>query len=101
MRTKQYWADLGERAVKTFAQSLIAVLAVGVPIWEMDWVEGLGIAAGATVLSVLTSIASAGARNPESASLVAPKRQTAPTGAAYAAARRDSDEYVGQHRAEE
>ena len=73
MRSKQFWQDLAERAVKTFAQTLITVLAVGVPVWDMDWVNALGIAAGATSLSALSSIASAGARNTESASLVAPK----------------------------
>lgn len=72
MRSKQFWQDLGERAVKTFAQTMVAALAVGVPIWEMDWVSALGIAAGATALSALTSIASAGVRSPESASLVTP-----------------------------
>lgn len=80
MLNKSFWKDLTERAVKTFAQTLLAVLAVGVPIWEMDWVSALGIAAGATVLSVLTSIASASTGNHDTASLV-----TAP----------------GKHRAEE
>lgn len=70
MLSKAFFKDLAERAVKTFAQTLLAVLAVGVPIWEMDWVSALGIAAGATVLSVLTSVASAGAGNHDTASLV-------------------------------
>lgn len=70
MLSKTFFKDLAERAVKTFAQTLLAVLAVGVPIWEMDWVSALGIAAGATVLSVLTSVASAGAGNHDTASLV-------------------------------
>lgn len=70
MLSKIFFYDLGERAIKTFAQTLLAVLAVGVPIWEMDWVSALGIAAGATVLSVLTSVASAGAGNHDTASLV-------------------------------
>lgn len=71
MLSKTFWKDLAERAVKTFAQTLLAVLAVGVPIWEMDWVSALGIAAGATVLSALTSVASAGAGNHDTASLIA------------------------------
>lgn len=78
MLSKSFWSDLVERAVKTFAQTLLAVLAVGVPVWEMEWVSALGIAAGATVLSVLTSIASAGAGNQDTASLMsAPGRHRA------------------------
>ncbi|ODS21082.1 holin [Corynebacterium diphtheriae] len=58
MMTVEFWKDLAERAIKTFAQALLAVLAVGVPIWELDWSGAFGIAATATVISVLTSIAS-------------------------------------------
>ena len=78
MLNKSFWVDLTERAVKTFAQTLLAVLAVGVPVWEMEWVSALGIAAGATVLSVLTSIASASTGSNDTASLVsAPGRHRA------------------------
>lgn len=78
MLNKSFWKDLTERAIKTFAQTLLAVLAVGVPVWEMEWVSALGIAAGATVLSVLTSVASAGAGSHTTASLVdAPGRHRA------------------------
>lgn len=80
MQTKQFWFDVSERAVKTFAQSLLAVLAVGVPIWEIDWLGALGIAATATVISVLTSVASAATGDPTTASAV---------------------DYVGSHRAGE
>ena len=52
--------DAGERAVKTFSQALLAVLAVGAPIWDIDWTHGLGIALTATAFSVLTSLASHG-----------------------------------------
>ncbi|SDR76114.1 holin [Corynebacterium timonense] len=67
-----FWKGAAERAVKTFAQSLVAAIGVGtaVPVWELGWEEMLGIAATATVLSVLTSIASAGAAEPGTPSLV-------------------------------
>lgn len=58
MWTKQFWLDTTERALKTFAQALIGVVAVGTPIFHVDWISGLGIAATATVVSVLTSLAS-------------------------------------------
>lgn len=70
MRSKQFWLDLVERALKTFAQALLAVLTVGVPIWEINWAEGVGIAATAAVISALTSIVSTGKGNPATASLV-------------------------------
>lgn len=47
-----------ERAVKTFAQALVAVLAAGVTILEIDWVQALAVAGTAALLSVLTSVAS-------------------------------------------
>lgn len=55
--TRRFWAGAAERAVKTFAQSLLALIAVGTPIFGQDWAQFLGISATATLISVLTSIA--------------------------------------------
>lgn len=64
-----FWKDAAERAVKTFAQTLVALLGAGaVDIIHIDWGARLSVAAGAALVSVLTSIASAGSGN--SASLV-------------------------------
>lgn len=82
MRSRQFWEDAAERAGKTFAQALLGVFVAGVTIMSVDWVDTLAIGATAALVSVLTSIASAGVRNPESASLVAPRPA-----------------YVGEHRA--
>lgn len=79
---KPFVADLTERAIKTFAQALLGVFVAGVTIMSVDWVDALAIGATAALVSVLTSVASAGARDPESASLVAPRPA-----------------YVGEHRA--
>ncbi|MBV7302942.1 holin [Corynebacterium sp. TAE3-ERU2] len=70
MFTKVFWMDATERAIKTFAQALIATLAVGTPILELDWGQAVGIAATATVVSLLTSIASTGTGQDGTASLV-------------------------------
>ncbi|MGV3073447.1 holin [Corynebacterium phoceense] len=75
MRTKEFWLDLLERALKTFAQTLVAVIPAGAVLWEVPWTDGLGIAATATVISVLSSIMSSGSGDPESASLLTPKRK--------------------------
>lgn len=58
MFTKTFWKDTVERAVKTFAQSLVASLAVGTGLLDVDWVNALSIAGLATVISVLTSVGS-------------------------------------------
>lgn len=48
-----------ERAVKTFAQTLVAVLGVGLTdVLAIDWKAALSAAAAATLLSLLTSIGS-------------------------------------------
>lgn len=57
MFTREFAIDAATRAIKTMAQSIIAVLVVGAPIWDIDWVSGIGIALTAGVLSVLTSLA--------------------------------------------
>lgn len=80
MRTSTFWIDTAERAIKTVAQSLIATLAVGIPLWEIDWLDSLGVALTAGLISLLTSIASTATGSAESASLV---------------------DYTGQHRAGE
>lgn len=56
---KNFIKDTIERAVKTFAQSLIAVGLVGATdIVHADWLNALSIAALAAVISILTSIVS-------------------------------------------
>ncbi len=56
----RFWKAAGERAVKTFAQTLVALIGTGaVGIMSLDWPQMLSISATATLLSVLTSVASA------------------------------------------
>lgn len=59
MWTKQFWQDAIERATKTFAQTLAAVLGAGaVDVLAVDWKSALAVAAGAGLVSVLTSLGS-------------------------------------------
>jgi hypothetical protein len=55
-----FWKDTAERSVKTFAQTLVALWTVSGPldIVSVDWKASLGVAVGAAVVSVLTSLAS-------------------------------------------
>lgn len=54
-----FWSGVFDRAVKTFAQSLLATFVVGVGILDIDWKGALSIAATAVLASVLTSLADA------------------------------------------
>lgn len=61
MNTKAFWLASLERAVKTFAQSLVAIFLADstLNILNANWEESLAVAGTATLLSFLTSIASA------------------------------------------
>lgn len=56
----RFWAAAAERALKTLAQTLVALIgANAVSILDLDWANMFGVAATAAVVSVLTSVASA------------------------------------------
>ena len=60
MWTLDFWKDAGERALKTFLQSIIAVFAVGgVDILSVDWKSALVTAGTAAAMSLATSVVSA------------------------------------------
>lgn len=60
MFTSTFWASTLERLLKTFCQSLLAILTVGPAfnVLNVSWSNALGVAAGAAILSLLTSLAS-------------------------------------------
>ena len=60
MFTKAFALATLERAVKTFAQSLIGALAVASGLTDAPWSAALSAAGLATLVSVLTSVVSAG-----------------------------------------
>jgi hypothetical protein len=56
---KAWAADVAVRAVKTAAQTLVAMLGAGaVNILHVDWLADLAVAAGAAVTCVLQNVAS-------------------------------------------
>lgn len=55
--TKQWLKAAGIRALKTFAQAVVAAISVGVAFNEVEWVSVLSVAGVAAVCSVLTSLA--------------------------------------------
>lgn len=55
--SKSWWKAAGVRAIKTMAQTALAMIPVAVSITEVNWVAVIGTAATAAILSLLTSLA--------------------------------------------
>ena len=55
--TKKWFIAAGIRALKTFAQTAVAMIPVAVTITQVDWTTVLGTAALSAVVSILTSVA--------------------------------------------
>lgn len=71
MWTRTFWRQAAERAAKSAAQALLGMWALDeFNVLHAHWDTGFGIAAGAAVLSILTSIVSATVSPDESPSLV-------------------------------
>ena len=61
MWTRNFWRQSAERAGKSAAQALLGMWALdGFNVLHAHWDLAFGIGAGAAVLSVLTSIVTAG-----------------------------------------
>lgn len=61
MNSPAFWTGTLDRAIKSFAQALLLLWGAdeGLNLLEIQFTQSLGVAAGAAVLSVLTSIVSA------------------------------------------
>lgn len=55
--TKKWWKAAGVRAIKTIAQTSVAMIGTSVVIADVDWLMVVSASALAGVLSLLTSIA--------------------------------------------
>lgn len=74
MWTREFWLATAERAIKSAAQAPLTAWVVGdraLNAFELDWRLGLGLATGGALVSVLTSLASAGIGAADSPSLTA------------------------------
>lgn len=91
MFTRAFWTATLERAVKTVAQTLLALWLVGdvaLNALNVDWGEALGVALGAALVSVLMSLVAGGVSPSTGPSfgtetLNAPKHRAAGTNAPY------------------
>lgn len=61
MKTAGFWVGALDRAIKSFAQALLLLWGAdeGLNLLDINLIQSLGVAAGALVLSLLTSIVSA------------------------------------------
>lgn len=55
--SKEWWRAAGTRAIKTFAQTFVGSIAVGMAISDINWLTVASVAAVSAVLSLCTSIA--------------------------------------------
>jgi hypothetical protein len=87
MFSQYFWKATFERAVKSFAQSLLALLsAQQLGLFDVDWVTTTSTAGMVALLSVLTSLASSQVGNAQDPSALssAPPAEQQPTRAAAA-----------------
>ena len=54
---KKWLKAAGVRAIKTIAQTAVAMITVGSAVTDVDWIAVLSVSATAAVASLLTSIA--------------------------------------------
>ena len=55
--SKKWWKAAGIRAIKTVAQTAVAVIGTSALISEVDWVAVVSAAVLSGILSLLTSVA--------------------------------------------
>lgn len=58
MWTARFWKAAGERAIRTVAQTLLALWAGAGPLdaFHIAWTDAVGVSLGAALLSLLTSV---------------------------------------------
>lgn len=56
--TKEFWKAAAIRAIKTFAQAMVAQIGAGsIGVVQFDWLGAFSVAAMAAILSIFTSLA--------------------------------------------
>lgn len=54
--TKKWFINAGIRAIKTFSQTAIALIPIGISVVDVDWKMLLGTALLSAIVSILTSL---------------------------------------------
>ena len=55
--SKEWWKAASTRAIKTFAQTFVGYITVGMAINEINWLTVASVAGVSAILSLCTSIA--------------------------------------------
>ena len=79
--TAAFWLETLDRAIKSAAQGPLVAWGVGdglFSLYQMDWGIALGAAAGMAIVSLLTSVASAGVTRKGTASVLSVPGSTPP-----------------------
>lgn len=75
MYNKTFWQDVAERAIKTFAQTFIALVGADTAgMFTIAVVDNFKVSLGAAILSVLSSIGSSKVGDPTSPSILREKK---------------------------
>ena len=53
MFTKEFWMDLVERVISTFAETFVGCVTIGAGFGQIDWIEILSISGVAAVTTLL------------------------------------------------
>lgn len=71
MFTSNFWKQAAERAIKTFVQAALALLGGdGLGVLDIAWPNVASVGALAALISVLTSVATAGVGEPDDPSAI-------------------------------
>lgn len=71
MFTSNFWKQTTERAIKTFVQAALALLGGdGLGVLDVAWPNVASVGALAALISVLTSVATAGVGEPDDPSAI-------------------------------
>lgn len=78
--TTSFWTGLAERAVKTAAQSALALLATaGAGVLDWDWAALGSVTAAAVILSILTSLSDPARTTTDPTTVIAIRDTTTPS----------------------
>ena len=56
LTSKQFWADVAVRAIRTMAQTAVGVISAGAVMSDVDWIRVASASALAGLVSVLMSL---------------------------------------------
>lgn len=52
MTIKEFWIDLLERSVATFAEAMLGFMTVGMAINEINWIMALSVSTVAVIITI-------------------------------------------------